>query len=484
MAIEGYVDEATTSSIIGWLYRNSDPDAALDVEIVADGRVVATLRADAYRADLQQAGKGNGRHAFSFNLPAGSTSATSLRARPAGQRWYLQLAQNAFSHFYASFRHSCEFGLPEVRCGFSPTPAPDPTREIALAKRILAAYGRAMNASPASADRHDNWTHVQQLVMGDYLDILRRNDAEAFAQYMRDFYARPVSHGTYQGEEATRALEVAGGSAAATFQDWLASLAESVGVARVEDPLQHGHYGENLFREPNELVDAIDAAVGVSIVPPAVSGGKFGIQTRAGLLNGVDLRGFYAAHRIKELIGGERNASVCEIGGGIGTAAYFAYRLGIRNITIIDLPIIGVMQAYWLIQALPDAPIVLYGETDPAASAIRLLPPPAFGDRKHDLVYNQDSFPEMHRDYIVEYLRTIRKVAPALLSINQEAEGPQTATSRQLVLHEIVSEVGGFRRLYRFPHWLRVGYVEELYAVNEVLYPSRWTRVLNLFGGR
>jgi hypothetical protein len=33
------------------------------------------------------------------------------------------------------------------------------------------------------------------------------------------------------------------------------------------------------------------------------------------------------------------------------------------------------------------------------------------------------------------------------------------------VVAKVLEDVGGFRRLYRFPFWLRNGYVEELYAI-------------------
>jgi hypothetical protein len=478
MPIEGYLDHASTTSVEGWLYGYNDPDKPVEVEIVADGAVVATITADQFRQDLLDAGKGNGRHGFSFDMPQGRASNTALRVRPVGKVWYLPHAQNAFPRLYAGFKHSCEYGLPEVPHGFSATPSPDPKREIPLAKRIIAAYHNGCAQMPAAAKRDDGWTHVEGIMFGDCLEILRRKDAEALAVYLREFYAQAISHGTYQGAIATASLQSNGSNAAAGFQDMLASYAESLGVLRVEDPVQHGHYGENLYLPPEEIVAAIDSKLRIATVPPSIAGRKFGIATKNGILNGADLRAAYAAHRIQELIGHLPKPSVCEIGGGIGSAAFFCQRLGIGDVTIIDLPIVAVMQAYFLIQALPETRVVLCGERDDAGPAIRLLPPSFFGRRSFDLVYNQDSFPEMHRDHVVDYLKGVRKIAPALLSINQEAEGPQTADSVQLVVHDVVEAVGGFRRVYRFPHWLRQGYVEELYTVERPPRSSRWRGIL------
>jgi hypothetical protein len=109
--------------------------------------------------------------------------------------------------------------------------------------------------------------------------------------------------------------------------------------------------------------------------------------------------------------------------------------------------------------------VVLFGESDDGGPAIRLLPPKRYGKSKFHLVFNQDSFPEMHREHSVEYLRRARFIAPAVLSINQEGEAPQSATSNQTVVADLIAAVGGYRRIYRSLHWLRPGYVEELYAV-------------------
>ncbi|WP_128544390.1 hypothetical protein [Larkinella soli] len=70
-AYEGFLDGADCSSLGGWVYDRHQPDAPLTVEVLAGNQVVATLPAATYRADLQQAGKGNGRHGFSLEPPAG-----------------------------------------------------------------------------------------------------------------------------------------------------------------------------------------------------------------------------------------------------------------------------------------------------------------------------------------------------------------------------------------------------------------------------
>jgi glucose/arabinose dehydrogenase len=67
---EGYFDGADCDTVWGWAWDQNQPDAPVFVNISADGYGhLGTVRADLFRSDLLAAGKGNGRHAFVFNLP-------------------------------------------------------------------------------------------------------------------------------------------------------------------------------------------------------------------------------------------------------------------------------------------------------------------------------------------------------------------------------------------------------------------------------
>lgn len=362
-------------------------------------------------------------------------------------------------------RHTCEYGIPEVPSGFSEIPAPDIVAETQLIERLLAAYHRVAAKEAGKQKPEDMWTSLEQSIFPDFIEMVQRKDARALAEYMRQFFSKSISHGTYQGAMATAGLENSGTAAyvAGFIADSLASVAEAMGLLRVENPEQ-GRYGENLFRHPDDILDRIANELKIDPVAPNMAGRKFGIKTRRGIVSLTDLRALYAAYRIREIVSpAGRGASVCEIGGGIGCVAFYAHLLGIRNYTIIDIPAISFMQGYWLSRALPNVPVTLYGERRLGRSGIRLLPPSSFGKSKFDLVYNQDSFPEMHRSHSVRYLLKARSITPLLLSINQEGGNPQSATTNQPVTAELIAEVGRYRRLYRFHNWLRAGYVEELY---------------------
>jgi len=65
----GFVDECSEYLIRGWAWDPNRPDAALQLIVDVDGVQVARIRGDLFRADLVEAGKGNGRHGFEYHSP-------------------------------------------------------------------------------------------------------------------------------------------------------------------------------------------------------------------------------------------------------------------------------------------------------------------------------------------------------------------------------------------------------------------------------
>jgi len=70
--VEGWVDGCHQGNVRGWAWRPSDPAAAVEIEIVIDGRIVARGVTGLKRADLASAGKGDGAHGFSIPLDLGA----------------------------------------------------------------------------------------------------------------------------------------------------------------------------------------------------------------------------------------------------------------------------------------------------------------------------------------------------------------------------------------------------------------------------
>jgi hypothetical protein len=167
----------------------------------------------------------------------------------------------------------------------------------------------------------------------------------------------------------------------------------------------------------------------------------------------------YAASRLRA-VGPMR--TVVEIGAGYGAMAYWAVRLNtIDRYTIVDLPIVNVLQGYFLSKAIGE--VTLFGEPQ---GRIAVLPNTALGEIETpvDLVINKDSMPEMPEDAMLEYLTWARSSCRSFFSYNQEARADFQGEKQNNVPHG-VETVGGFELVRRDASWVRRGYVEEIYRV-------------------
>jgi hypothetical protein len=474
MAYEGYVDFADESLVRGWVYDSANPDAPLPVEFLCGDTVVASGTADGFRADLLAAGKGSGWHAFSYQ--AGPVPMPGvLSARLAGKLWRLPSAGPLEGapppRFVRGLTHSLEFGWPSVSGGFTAAPS-DP--RLDLVERLLSAYHRAVRDDPnAPFAESDVWSQLTRLCHAEVVGFIRDRDVRALAACLADAHATNLTFGITQGLLTTAALRERADARLlelTRFQDYLASLAEYLGILDVESPEQHGRWAENFHESPDRLIASISAQIGIQVVPPPVIGSLFGIKTATGILSGRDLLSLFAALRLREVAAASSlvRPSVCEIGAGLGGAAFYAQKLGVGRYTIIDLPLVNMLQSYYLICALPGAKIRLYGEPPTADDELVILPTWTFNDSlpKSDLLFNCDSFPEMNRKYSVGYLTQARRtISHGFLSINQEAHAPQNPSESQPAVRDLVREAGGYARVSRNRHWLRPDYLDEFYAV-------------------
>jgi hypothetical protein len=70
MQINGNIDRLDQDFIEGWITVADEPARKLTLDVMLDETVIGHAVADEFREDLQQAGIGDGRCAFSFNVPA------------------------------------------------------------------------------------------------------------------------------------------------------------------------------------------------------------------------------------------------------------------------------------------------------------------------------------------------------------------------------------------------------------------------------
>jgi hypothetical protein len=88
--LKGSLDRAEAGRVEGWAQAEGHPEAPVCLDVLVDGVMAATVLANRHRPDLERAGLGSGRHAFSLalDLPPGAEVEVrrSLDGRLLGRR--------------------------------------------------------------------------------------------------------------------------------------------------------------------------------------------------------------------------------------------------------------------------------------------------------------------------------------------------------------------------------------------------------------
>ena len=83
--IEGFLEMVTPREMRGWAFDPARPEAHLAVDVLCGARVVGSASAEMYRRDLEEAGRGEGDHAFVLMLspPLSEQELDQVSARAA-----------------------------------------------------------------------------------------------------------------------------------------------------------------------------------------------------------------------------------------------------------------------------------------------------------------------------------------------------------------------------------------------------------------
>jgi hypothetical protein len=465
----GHIDSADGGRVFGWVYDRLNTRARLDVEIYSAGVLVGTARADALRQDLLINNIGDGRYGFTVELPGGEFPEETISARVAGSDFWLLNAPSPASPLAGKLMNSARLGLPLLRPGISHR-APDDS-DVAIAADLQREW-QANASDPGTGaflGRDTMWDEIISLRHRVLHDLLQLTDPRPLAAYLVDVHKSPASEGLAQGGRAYLAfLSVSPEgrrAAVAPFHDMLASLAQYLGVLRAECAEQSND-GEALAMDSEMLAANVQIALGHDIAFPTIFDGLFGLLIGDRILHGRDIQALYAALRVIEA-SGKTQPEICEIGAGFGKVAHYAFLRGVRHYVILDLPTVSALQYFYLRKALPGVAVRFRHPSDLGSDEAGIDLVFASHLRKEsrlnaDIVLNCDSFPEMGEQLCRDYFAFLAAWAPALLSINQEANRPGAGTDRQAVVGELLPHYG-FARQYRFRTWIRRGYVEELW---------------------
>jgi hypothetical protein len=348
-------------------------------------------------------------------------------------------------------------------------PLPVTTEDVVLCERLIGAFTAAENkAGPAEASP-GIWGWIRDTHHHRLADTLERHDALELARLLASMFQEEFVWGI-TGRHDLRYHETALGLRILSLKslDVLVSLAEAVGAVPVETP---GQAGLAFDRGIAELLANIDEALGFRVDFPSV-GAPYGLIADGHLITLDTPDQIYGALRLDQarrnylLPRPESSTRIVEIGGGYGGMCYWLLHMCPNNTlyTIIDLPIMNVLQGYFLAHAQGAKTVSFFGED---AGLVRVLPDSTLAevDTPFDVLVNKDSMPEMSDDTMTSYLEWGRANCDGIFySYNQEtnAEFPLVA-GRQGVVYEAVERVGGFECMRRDLSWLRRGYVEEIY---------------------
>lgn len=469
----GYLDSASGGRISGWVWDRLRPQKRLGVEIHSAGTLVGIARADIFREDLLRSNIGDGRYGFCFEIPGGKFPDETIAAKVVEDDfWLLEGAgRTPAKAFGTDFINSARRGLPLLRPGLSQRTVDESDIEIAAELQSLWRGDAGEGAPQVFVNRDTMWGRIVSARHGVLSDLLHRSDPRPLAVHLVDLQKLADSDGLSQGDRAYRDFLAASPEgrrvAVAPFHDMLASLAQFIGVERA-DCAEQDYEGATIAIDQERLAASIESVLEHPVAPPTIFDGLFGLAIGDRILHGRDIQALYAALRAIEA-SGKTKPEICEIGGGFGKAAYYAWLRGVRRYTIVDLPTVGAMQYFYLRKTLPGVRIGFRHPSEKASEAdgIDLL----FASRLHedtqlrsDIVLNCDSFPEMGAAICANYLALIPNWAGLLLSINHEADIACRKPDDHHTMLTAALPKHGFTRRYRFRSWVRRGYIEELWT--------------------
>lgn len=350
--------------------------------------------------------------------------------------------------------------LPSVQLGSSL--AINSAERLVISERLLAAYHKAIKdeaMSPMRREGEDLWTSLIRDELPDLMQAIDQKDAKGLSDFLQHFGESYVWFGGITTCIDGYNRNLSKDHIALTYYDKLVCLAEYLGVVRFESP-ESGPWGDNLQMDINKIIALIEDYLAISISPPSGAIYTDGLVTNKGLLHYRHINSLYSAVRLKEL--NATNQPCLEFGGGLGITALYASRLGIKNYTMLDLPITCLLAGNYLLNSMGGEAVSLYGEPQ-SDNNIKILPYWNCLDLPSEYFHttlNQDSFPEIADNLLREFLLQIKRVTVnEFLSINHECFYPKT-------VNNFVSHTVGYKKKYRSKYWIREGYIEELWELN------------------
>jgi putative sugar O-methyltransferase len=179
------------------------------------------------------------------------------------------------------------------------------------------------------------------------------------------------------------------------------------------------------------------------------------------------LRHAYRANEIVNLLSGIKPKTIVEIGGGLGGLAYQVMaqlESDKAKFILFDIPEVLTLSSFFLLSAMPDKKIRLFGEgpissSDSEDYDLALFPHFTINQLKDssvDLFYNSCSFSEMDSQCARENLKIIeRSSRQYFMHDNHDTEFifkyPDNSVSKNIIGSKLIPRPSAFKRIYKKP---------------------------------
>lgn len=381
----------------------------------------------------------------------------------------------ATNHIRWYYRHILEPGakrypLPPVAFDY-PNASLDETDRL-IARSIVTNY---QGIRGSRSDASSIWSYNLETHYRPIAEALELGSEEGLSQLLSRMFSASYLYGISSAHLFTKDRNIRWGKKIVTIKllDDLVTLGEYLGVIPAECPEQ-GVSAIGLKNGVAPLVRDIEAKLALSFCFPKI-GSAYGLNVEGRIITPEMSEHIYVAHRIAgflEKLNREeprKKLKIVEIGAGFGGTAYWLHKMlpeRIESYTIIDMPIVNVMQTYFLAKALGANRVKILQKGERAHAAINILSCEWVDQLQgpFDLLINENSMPEIPHASVENYLRWAREnVQGHFYSYNQEAVTPE---NEQVYLPGLIREIQGYTLLQRSLSPMRRGYAEEIYALS------------------
>lgn len=349
--------------------------------------------------------------------------------------------------------------------------------DLDIIRRLLK-FWNASQESLSTIDLGETlWSEIQSSQVKFY-KLMDEGNLQHIYNYLVAAPTQSICKGILQGNNETMMLKINPKykmlMSKITVNRFVA-LVEGIGGGYTVQNPEQGVWGVKKDFDFDESIKRLDAEFGIPIKSPNIFTGLLLTKIGSRKFNQVDIMALNASLQIRKALENSTSKSIIEIGAGSGITAYWCNRLKLGPIQIIDLPHIAIVQAFYLLKSLPDANIILFGEKlSSNLPDIAIYPHWAFNELPMDsteLVFNQDSFAEMSKSTVQNYLRWIGSSgARHLLSINHESGATYNAgLTGQINISGLIRDELSFIPISRHPNWVRTGYVDQLWRIKEAI---------------